>query len=211
MKAHPSSAGRPGLRAGLLSLALATLAACGSPPQETRTFTLELADVPLQRGPALPGTLQVQNFSSAAVYGDRRLAWRDMGEPQQIHLYNQYLWSSAPPQLFQQELFRCLAGTQAADSVIPGSVPVAIDYALTGDIERLELQLGARGTAAVLRVTLYLTDRRSRELLWSEQLGYREPIPSNTPEDTATAFGEAMTKLCYDTAGLLRETAAGLQ
>jgi len=211
MTAFPSRRVRQGLGAALLGTAMALLAACSSPPPETRIFTMELADVPLARGTPLPGALQVQGFSSATVYGDRRLAWRDMGEPQQIHLYNQFLWSSAPPQLFQEQLFRCLSEAQVAQEVVPNAVPVAIDFALTGTVERLELQIAAKHTAAAVHVTLYLTNRRTRELLWGKRLEYLEPVPSNTPEDAATAFSEAMTKLCYDTAGLLRDTAAALQ
>jgi ABC-type uncharacterized transport system auxiliary subunit len=196
---------------GLLGLLSIILAACGSAPPESRIFTMELADVPLVRGTPLPGTLQVQSISSATVYGDRRLAWRDMGEPQQIHLYSRFLWSSPPPQLLQERLFRCVAGAKAAEQVIPTSVPVAIDFALTGEIERLELQVAARQTAAVLRVTLFLTDRRSRELLVSKPFAYLEPVPGKSPEDTAVAFSEAMTKLCYDTVGLLHEVAAAAE
>ena len=208
MTFNPFLGFRQWVSAGAVVVAMAGLTACSSPPQETRIFTMELVDVPLALGTPLPGTLQVQSLSSATVYADRRLAWRDMAEPQQIHLYNQYLWSSAPPRLFQEELFRCLDGAQAAQAVIPNSVAVAVDYALTGKIERLELQLAARRTSAVIQVTLYLTNRRSRELLWSQHCEYIEPIADKTPEATASAFGEAMTKLCYDTAALMRETAA---
>jgi len=210
MRPLPSSRLYRSSLVGLLALLAAILTACSSPPQETRIFTMELADIPLARGNPLPGTLQVQSLSSATVYADRRLAWRDMAEPQQIHLYNQYLWSSAPPRLFQEELFRCLDGAKAAEAVIPNSVPVAVDYALTGEIERLELQISAHRTTAALQATLYLTDRRNRELVWSQHFEYREPATSKTPEATASAFSEAMTKLCYDTAALMRETAAAL-
>ena len=109
------------------------------------------------------------------------------------------------------QLFSCLDGAEAAEAVVPNSVPVAIDFALSGEIERLELQVGARRSTAVIQVTLYLTNRRTRELLWSQRFDYAEPLAKSTPEATAGAFGEAMTKLCYDTAALMRETAAALR
>ena len=199
---------RPWLLSSLLCLVAGLLTGCGSAPPETRIFALEVEEVPLPQGSPLPGTLQVQTLSSTTVYADRRLAWRDLAEAQQIRLYNNYLWSSAPPRLFQEQLFRCLDGAEAAEAVVPSAVAMEIDFVLSGELRRLELQIGAKRSAAVIGIDLYLTDRRSRQLLWKESFDYAEPVAKTSPEATVEAFSSAVTQLCYETVARLRETAA---
>lgn len=193
---------------GLACLLAGLLAGCGGTAPETLVFSLEAEVIPLPLGEPLPGTLQVQSLSSATVYADRRLAWRDVAKSQQIHLYNHYLWSSAPPRLFQEQLFRCLDEAEAAETLVPSAVSVAIDFVLSGELRRLELLVGARRSTAVVEIDLYLTDRRTRQLLWKKSFDYAEPTTNFSPEATIEAFSNAMTKLCFETVALFRETAA---
>lgn len=182
-----------------LSAALA-LGACESPPQ-SRVFSLEIDyGGPAEAGSPRQATLQVQPFTSADVHSDRRIAWRERGQPFEIHLMDNNLWSTAPARMVQEELITCIAPAGIYESVVPSGIGVQIDDVLNGEIRRFEfLTEGEDIIAAVLEINLILSGRRPRRSIWQESFLYEVPSAGSQAELAMEAMVRGFQSLCRDT------------
>lgn len=186
------------------AVTLVVLAGCAATPSEPeRIYSLpELTVTPLPAA-ALDGTLSVQPLSSASIYADRRMAWRDLADPLRVRLLEKRLWSTPPPRLVQEQLIQCLEKARAARDVVPAGVPVPSDFILTGQIGVFDLRIEGESGKAVTQVDLLLAARNPRRLLWQKRFAYTAPLSAMTADAAVEAFAETMQSLCQDTLAAL--------
>ena len=185
---------------GLAVSAVLALSACESPPV-SRIFSLDVdygepAGATVQR----QATLQVQPFTSADIHSDRRIAWRERGQPFEIHLMDYNLWSTAPANMVQEELIACLSTADIYESVLPSGIGVQVDDVLNGEIRRFEFLTESEDiVAAVLEINLILSGRRPRRSIWQESFFYEVPSAGPRAELAMEAMVSAFQRFCRDT------------
>jgi ABC-type uncharacterized transport system auxiliary subunit len=188
----------------VIILMLATLAmfGCGGKLPETRFY--QLAPPVPQAAPSGTAVLVLENLSTDPAYDDERIVYRT--NAYRLDYYNYHRWSAAPGTLIGNYLetafertgkFRAVVRELASNaSVILGGRVVAI--------EEVDTQPQWIGRVVI---ELTLTDARSGEPLWSEQIEETEPLATRTPEGLAKALSIAMNRIASRAAPVVADLA----
>ena len=189
----------------LVLLVLATLAVpgCGGKIPETRYYQLAVpTPAAAQDGDAV---LVLETLQTDAAYDDERIVYRT--NPYRLDYYNYHRWSSAPGTLIGNYLEAAFEHTGKFRAVVRELSPNAA-VILGGRVVAIEEVDGAKSkwTGRVV-VELSLTDARSGETLWSEQIEETEPLATQTPEGLAKALSIAMGRVATRAAPIVADLA----
>lgn len=188
----------------ILILVLATLAlpACGGKIPETRYYQLAPAAASTaQRGDAV---LVLETLQTDPAYDDERIVYRT--NPYRLDYYNYHRWSAAPGTLVGNYLETALERTGKFRSVVRELAPNAA-VILGGRVVAIEEVDSSPTWTGRIVIELSLTDARTGESLWSEQLEETQPLPSRTPEGLAKALSIAMNRIAARAAPIVAEHA----
>ncbi|HEU4733410.1 MAG TPA: ABC-type transport auxiliary lipoprotein family protein, partial [Kofleriaceae bacterium] len=169
---------------GACALWLACAACAGKLP-ETRYY--QLAAPQGQAHERGSGELLVlEPLSTDGAYDDDRIVYRTT--PFRFDYYHYHRWSSAPGTMIGNYLEQALEATGRFRAVIREVTPDA-PVILGGRVVAIE-EVDRSRAAWVGRIVLelVLTDARSGEALWTDQLEETEPLPRQTPEGLAAAL-----------------------
>ncbi|MDX1401930.1 MAG: ABC-type transport auxiliary lipoprotein family protein [Kiloniellales bacterium] len=181
----------------ILPLCVLMLQACGSPQPETEVFSLRPSYFePDEETEGLTITLQVRPLSAPAIYGDQRMVWRSSRESRALQSMDQRLWSESPSRLLQGEIIRCLTSSGAFERVVPADVQVDYDFALSGEVRDLVLEIDDGNYEAVIALDLFATQRRPRRLVWSGSYREAKSVGGQRAQDFVTAVESGLEDLC---------------
>jgi uncharacterized lipoprotein YmbA len=191
----------------LLVLAALALPGCGGKIPETRYYQLAApAPAASQRGTAV---LVLEPLQTDAAYDDERIVYR--ANPYRLDYYNYHRWSAAPGTLIGNYLETAFERTGRFRSVVREVTPNA-SVILGGRvlaIEEVDAPANAKPSTWTGRIVieLSLTDARTGESLWSEQVEETEPLATQSPEGLARALSTAMGRIANRAAPVIADLA----
>ncbi len=186
----------------LLVLAVLALPACGGKLPETRYYQLAApAPSAASHGDAV---LVLETLQTDAAYDDERIVYRT--NPYRLDYYNYHRWSAAPGTLVGNFLETAFERTGKFRAVVRELAPNAA-VILGGRVVAIEEVDSPAQWTGRLVVELTLTDSRSGEPLWSEQLEETEPLAARSPEGLAKALSIAMTRIAQRAAPIVADLA----
>jgi ABC-type uncharacterized transport system auxiliary subunit len=169
------------------------LSACASGPAPRDHFYR------IQPGPAapvatpLPGTLEVERFSSSDTLRERGILRTTPGSPS-VTPYSYHRWVDSPTLLLQRALAGYLRDAGMAENVVTAEAGAPDDWQVGGHIHRLDHVVGEDSS---VRVELELRARRSgtETLIVHELYASEHPADDPTPEAAARAFSSAVGEI----------------
>ncbi|MGE0399389.1 MAG: ABC-type transport auxiliary lipoprotein family protein, partial [Kofleriaceae bacterium] len=166
----------PALILVILALAM-VVPGCGGKLPETRYYQLASPAASTTRtGDAV---LVLETLQTDQAYDDERIVYRT--NPYRLDYYNYHRWSAAPGTLIGNYLETAFERTGKFRSVVRELAPNA-SVILGGRVVAIEeVDTPERWTGRIV-VELSLTDARTGESLWSEQLEETEPLATKSPE-----------------------------
>jgi ABC-type uncharacterized transport system auxiliary subunit len=176
-------------RAGVAAVWIAC-AGCGGKLPDTRYYQLATPDTKVRGG---DGVLVLDALTADAAYDDERIVYRTT--PVRIDYYQYHRWSSAPGNMVGNYLEQAFKTSGKFRAVLRDPTPDA-PVILAGRVIAIE-EVDRSKTAWIGRIVLelVLTDARTGEPLWSEQLEETEPLRRQTPEGLAAALSIAMARI----------------
>jgi ABC-type uncharacterized transport system auxiliary subunit len=176
-------------RAGVAAVWIAC-AGCGGKLPDTRYYQLATPDTKVRGG---DGVLVLDALTADAAYDDERIVYRTT--PVRIDYYQYHRWSSAPGNMVGNYLEQAFKTSGKFRAVLRDPTPDA-PVILAGRVIAIE-EVDRSKTAWIGRIVLelVLTDARTGEPLWSEQLEETEPLLRQTPEGLAAALSIAMARI----------------
>ena len=178
-------------------------AACTGKLPETSYYQLAQPSVPLGGGDVL---LVLDSLTTDAAYDDERIVYRTT--PFRVDYYQYQRWSSLPGVMVGNYLEQALEATGKFRAVVRDPTPDA-PVILAGRVLAIE-EVDRSKTEWVGRIVveLVLTEARTGEALWTEQLEEQEPLRHQTPEALAAALSTAMSRIVAHTAPTIARLAA---
>ncbi len=194
------------MRIAVLSAVFAALA-CGRTLPETHHY--DLSEPPARATGSDVGVLTIEELTAEAAYDDDRIIYRT--SPVRLDYYEYHRWSSPPAELVSDYLRRAYSGSGGFCLVVGDHLPQT-SVILGGRLIAFE-EVDVTKTRWVGRVELelYLTDARTRDVLWRRRITEQQPLDSRDPEGLARALSKAMARIVARTApelaGITRERA----
>lgn len=171
-------------------LVFAGMAACGGKLPETRYYQLA---APTAKHAGGDNVIVLESPTTDAAYDDDRIVYRTT--PFRLDYYQYHRWSSPPGTMIGNYLEQALETSGKFRAVVRDQTPDA-SVVLTGrvvaieEVDRSKTQWDGR-----IVLELILTDSRSGEALWTDQLEETEPLKTQTPEGLAAALSTAMSRI----------------
>lgn len=169
---------------------LITCAACGGNPPETHHYQLAAPTGPHGSGDAI---LVLDTLATEAGYDDDRIVYRTT--PFRLDYYHYHRWTASPGVVVGNYLEQAFEASGRFRAVLR-EVTVDAPVILGGRVLALE-EVDRSKTEWLGRVVVELTlsDVRTGEALWTEQLEETEPLRERTPEGLAAALSVAMSRI----------------
>jgi ABC-type uncharacterized transport system auxiliary subunit len=186
-------------RAGVAAVWIAC-AGCGGKLPETRYYQLAAPEAKVRGGDSL---LVLEALTADAAYDDERIVYRTT--PVRIDYYQYHRWSSAPGIMVGNYLEQAFKTSGKFRAVMRDPTPDA-PVILAGRVIAIE-EVDRSKTAWIGRIVLelVLTDARTGEALWTEQLEETEPLRQQTPEGLAAALSIAMSRIVAHTVPVIAD------
>jgi ABC-type uncharacterized transport system auxiliary subunit len=171
----------------------AACAACGGSLPETRYYQLAPSGEPVRGAGGGGGVLVVEALTTDEAYDDERIVYRT--SPFRLDYYEYQRWSSPPGVMIGNYLEQALERSGRFRAVVRDLTPDA-EAVLAGRVLAIE-EVDRTRTAWIGRIVieLRLSDARSGEALWTEQLEEIEPLRRQSPEGLAAALSIAMSRI----------------
>jgi len=186
-------------RAGVAAVWIAC-AGCGGKLPETRYYQLAAPEAKVRGCDSL---LVLEALTADAAYDDERIVYRTT--PVRIDYYQYHRWSSAPGIMVGNYLEQAFKTSGKFRAVMRDPTPDA-PVILAGRVIAIE-EVDRSKTAWIGRIVLelVLTDARTGEALWTEQLEETEPLRQQTPEGLAAALSIAMSRIVAHTVPVIAD------
>jgi len=177
-------------------------AGCGGKLPDTRYYQLAPTDAKVRGG---DGMLVLETLTTDAAYDDERIVYRTT--PYRIDYYQYHRWSSAPGVMVGNYLEQAFETSGKFRAVVRDTIPDA-PVILAGRVIAIE-EVDRSKTEWIGRLVLelVLTDARTGEALWTEQLEETEPLRQQTPEGLAAALSVAMSRIVAHTVPVIADLA----
>jgi ABC-type uncharacterized transport system auxiliary subunit len=174
-----------------LALILVAVAACGGKLPDTRYY--QLAAAPEARARGGDRVLVLENLTTDGAYDDDRIVYRTT--PFRLDYYQYQRWSSAPGVMVGNYLEQALERSGKFRAVVRDLTPDA-PAVLSGRVLAIE-EVDRSKTEWLGRIVLELklTDAKTGETLWTDQVEETEPLRTQTPEGLAQALSVAMSRI----------------
>ena len=178
----------------LFLLLAPALGACAQPPVPQDTFYRLEVGAPEKVLSALrfQGTLEIERLSADGLTAGRPIVYSRSDRPRELQEYHYHFWTEPPPVMLRDQLVAYLRSAKVASAIVTPEMRVAVDYAITGKIKRLERVIGASPGAAKAVVELELGVRQTagERLLFLDT--YR--VETAAAADTVSAAVDAMNE-----------------
>lgn len=173
-------------------IVILALAACGGKLPDTRYYQLGQLG-PAATAPTGARLLVLEALTTDGAYDDDRIVYRTT--PYRLDYYQYQRWSSAPGAMIGNYLEQALERTGRFRAVVRDVTPDA-PAVLAGRVIAIE-EVDRSKTEWLGRIVLelQLSDPRTGEALWTQQLEELEPLRQQTPEGLAAALSIAMARI----------------
>lgn len=197
------------MRSALLCLTgLGLLSACvAGPAPRDQFYRLDVAPAGAS-GARLPGTLEVERFTSDDVLRARAMLRAESGSPQ-VTPYVYHLWVESPTLLVQRALADYLRAAGVADTVVTPDAGAIEDWQVNGHLRRFD-QLLAPSPRVRVEIELRLRRRGGETLLVQKVYAAETAADAPDPEAAARAFSAALEQVFGNFTADLRAAAASL-
>lgn len=169
------------------------LTACASGPAPRDHFYR------IQPGPAapvgapLPGTLEVERFSSSDTLRERGILRTTPGSPS-VTPYSYHRWVDSPTLLLQRALAGYLRDARIAEQVVTADAGADANWQVSGHVDRLDHVVGSNSSVSI-KIELRARRTDAATLLVQERYAAEQPADDSTPEAAARAFSVAVGEI----------------
>jgi len=173
------------------TLAIFALAACGGSVPETHYYALPSESLQLRPGDG--PSLAIETLDTARPYDDDRMVYRV--DSYRIDFYEYHRWAAPPGALVADYLVEAFARSGRFRAVARGPEARG-SLAIGGRVVALE-EIDATPTRWLghVAVNLVATDRATGDVVWSEQLDERVPMPTRSPDGLARAAAVGLARI----------------
>jgi len=173
---------------------------CGGKLPDTRYYQLAAPEARARGGEQV---LVLEALTTDGAYDDDRIVYRTT--PFRLDYYQYQRWSSAPGVMVGNYLEQALERSGKFRAVVRDLTPDA-PAVLAGRVIAIE-EVDRSKTEWLGRIVLelQLTDPRTGEALWTDQVEETEPLRAQTPEGLAAALSLAMGRIVSKTLPAIAE------
>jgi len=205
--------GKAAQRLAMLSVLVSLGCVGGASPPEDRFYRLapELEAPAAPAEPVLAGVLRVEPPRGDALTDERAILWTRGGASSRIDRHRYHYWVEPPTDAVGDQLVDVLRRAGVARSVVAPDVRGAVDYRLTGRLERFERVLGDGGSGVHVLLRLALHDEGGGGVLWRACFEERRDAAGDSVDDAVAAFAAALEAILTRVVRDLREAASRLE
>jgi ABC-type uncharacterized transport system auxiliary subunit len=199
---------RMSLRAMRMAVCLlgAGLFACASgPAPRDHFYRIEIAP-PAAGDRQLPGTLEVERFTSDDTLRERALLKSAPGSPE-VTPYSYHRWVDSPTLLLQRALADYLRAAAVAERVVTPDAGATEDWQVNGYLRRLDSVVDAAPRVQV-EIELRMRHHAGEDLIEQKIYSAEQAADDASPEAAARAISLAVGKVFAEFTGDLRAAAA---
>ena len=183
-----------------LSAALATsallaaqlLGCAAGPAPRDHFYRIEVA-APSAGGDALPGTLEVERFSSDGTLRDRGMLRATTTSPE-VTPYAYHRWVDSPPLLLQRALADYLRAAGVAERVVTPDAGATEDWQVNGTLRRLD-QLVDGSPRVNVEIEIRMRHQAGADLVEQQIYSAEHAADDASPEAAARAFSTAIGEI----------------
>lgn len=184
----------------------ASLCACiAGPAPRDHFYRVEIA-TPAAGDTRLPGTLEVERFSSDSTLRDRGMLKSTSASPE-VTPYAYHRWVDSPTLLLQRELADYLRAAAVADRVVTPDAGASEDWQVSGYLRRLDFMLDGAPRVR-FEIELRMRHRVGDDLLAQQIYTAESAADDASPEAAARAFSVAIGEVFAEFTRDLRSAAA---
>lgn len=175
---------------------------CGGTIAETRFYQLAPAGKAASGGTSV---VALESLSTDAGYDDERIVYRST--PYRVDYYQYHHWTSVPGVMIANYLEHALESSgkiRAVRRELTTDAPVILGGRVIAieEVDRSRTEWHGR-----IVLELQLTDARTGDVLWTEQIEETEPLRQQTPEGLAAALSVAMERIVSHTVPAIADVA----
>ena len=152
------------------------------------------APVVVYEKPRISGVLEVDRFRASDVLQDRAIVFVEHDSPNVLHQYYYQLWADEPTRMLQAVTIDYLREAHLADQVVGSGLRVVPAYTLSGEIKKLEHDLGSPSGVAVA-LEFSLRDHKSGTLVWMKSYNADRTVPNSSVAAATRAISEAVQEI----------------
>jgi cholesterol transport system auxiliary component len=174
------------------------LAACGEsgvpvPSDQFHRLSVGAPAVVYEKA-RIPGVLEVDRFRASDVLQDRAIVFVERDSPNVLHQYYYQLWADEPTRMLQAATIDYLREAHLADQVVGSGLRVVPAYTLSGEIKKLEHDLGSPSGVAVA-LEFSLREHKSGALVWMKSYNADRAVPNSSVAAATRAISEAVQEI----------------
>jgi len=166
------------------------------PPQPIAYYVLDYENPAMELQPALPVTLSIEKFRTAAPYNSTRIVYSKNKFSQNKYFYHQ--WMAPPDEMISNLLVRDLTASKRFQAVVVSNDPLT-SYLLRGTIDEFYEQDTDSQWNAVLSVTIILINKQendqTRRFIFQKNYKKIHPLDQKNPKGLARALSMAMSEI----------------
>jgi ABC-type uncharacterized transport system auxiliary subunit len=166
------------------------------PAPPDRFYRMEIPDAATRLElPRLHGRLLVDSIRGDAMTLERRMLYRNAGDPSQVKREGYENWVAPPPVMIQLAAVEFLRSANAAEVVITPEMRFDADFRLGGRVHRFERLVGQDSSRATIEVEFTLVRVEDREPLLLETYREHEDVAGRGVGDSVEAFSRALHRI----------------
>jgi len=166
------------------------------PPQPITYYVLDYENPAMELQPALPVTLSIEKFRTAAPYNSTRIVYSKNKFSQNKYFYHQ--WMAPPDKMISNLLVRDLTASKRFQAVVVSNDPLT-SYLVRGTIDEFYEQDTDSQWNAVLSVTIILINKQendqTRRFIFQKNYKKIHPLDQKNPNGLARALSMAMSEI----------------
>ena len=143
------------------------------------------------------GRLKSSALSADGLTAGRPIVYSRSDRPRELKEYHYHFWTEPPPVMLRDQLVAYLRGANVASAVVTPELRVAVNYALTGKIKRLERVIGVSpGSAkAVVELELGVRQTAGERLLFLDTYRVETEAAGDTVGAAVDAINEGLKRV----------------
>lgn len=182
----------------LVAVLSGVLGACGgqgvpAPSDEFHRLAVGAPSVVYSK-PPIAGVLEVDRFHASDVLQDRAIVFVEHDSPNVLHQYRYQLWADEPTRMLQTVTIDYLREAHLADRVVAAGLRVVPAYTLTGDLRKLEHEVGSPSGVSVA-LEFYLREHKSGSVVWMKGYNAGRTVQNSSVGAASRAIGEAVEEI----------------
>lgn len=178
------------MRCITLLLVLLVSSACGSTAPETTYYRVHNLTEP--QPPQGDLVIGVEPFAADSAYDNQQIVYRK--SPYKLNYYHYHSWASPPGIMVADYVREELENSGRFEAVLTGFTADVVAVVGGRIVHFEEVDVSEDEWLARVKLTLFLRDAQTGQLVWSRTITEEEPVDEQKPEGVARAMSIALQR-----------------